>query len=213
MNNEENSTLVGLMKVLEWSVSLAYLNLLWIIFTLAGGVIFGIGPATITVFSLVRKKFRIGNIVKPAAFFYHSFKENFRLGNQLFAVIGGSGAFLYIDFQLIQILPDYSFVSYVVIPAFIILVVLWLIVSVFVFGMITHYDLKFWDYFIQAFWLVLISPISCFIIVNTILINLFFINIVPAAFLFYFITPSVFVSEWLFLKKVNTLQNRKTKSD
>lgn len=211
METEGRNMLNGLMYILEWAVTLAYLNLLWIVFTIAGGILLGIGPSTIAVFSLIRKKIRVGSIVKPVAAFYQLFKENFKLGNKYFAVTGATGIFLYIDFQIIQLLPNTVLITYAVIPAFIILLILWVIVSLFTLGMITHYTLDFWDNIKQAFWIAMISPASSFVMLIAVLLNGFIINILPAAFLFYLITPSVFIVESIFLRKIKTIENKKTK--
>jgi len=40
----------GINGILEWIYRLAYINLLWILFTCLGGVIFGITPAVDSVY-------------------------------------------------------------------------------------------------------------------------------------------------------------------
>ncbi|PTL40006.1 YesL family protein [Alkalicoccus saliphilus] len=39
----------------DWLVKLAYLNFLWVLFTLAGGIVFGFAPSTAALFTLLRK--------------------------------------------------------------------------------------------------------------------------------------------------------------
>ena len=50
-----NPTSGFIYNVLEWITRFAYLNLLWILFSLAGGVIFGFFPATIAMFAIARE--------------------------------------------------------------------------------------------------------------------------------------------------------------
>ncbi|MBJ4025770.1 DUF624 domain-containing protein [Salmonella enterica subsp. enterica serovar Derby] len=45
----------GFYRFCEWLMRLAYLNLLWIGFTLAGAVIFGLAPATAAMFAVTRQ--------------------------------------------------------------------------------------------------------------------------------------------------------------
>ena len=45
----------GFYRFCEWVMRLAYLNLLWIGFTLAGAVIFGLAPATAAMFAVTRQ--------------------------------------------------------------------------------------------------------------------------------------------------------------
>ncbi len=45
----------ALNKAFEWITKIAYLNLLWLGFTLLGLIIFGIFPATAATFTVARK--------------------------------------------------------------------------------------------------------------------------------------------------------------
>ncbi|BDG36084.1 DUF624 domain-containing protein [Saccharococcus caldoxylosilyticus] len=44
-----------LYRVCEWITRLACINILWMLFTLAGLIVFGIAPATVALFTIVRK--------------------------------------------------------------------------------------------------------------------------------------------------------------
>ncbi|KPC99769.1 hypothetical protein LR69_02005 [Geobacillus sp. BCO2] len=44
-----------LYRACEWITRLAYINLLWLVFTVFGLVILGIAPATVALFTIVRK--------------------------------------------------------------------------------------------------------------------------------------------------------------
>ncbi|WP_307323594.1 YesL family protein [Evansella vedderi] len=62
---------------------LAYLNILWVVFSLVGGVLFGIYPSTIALFSLM-KTWREGNSDKVCFQEYKRiFKSQFISGNRL----------------------------------------------------------------------------------------------------------------------------------
>ncbi|MFA9556724.1 DUF624 domain-containing protein [Evansella sp. AB-rgal1] len=54
----DNKGLIGnLYRVSEWLIRLAYINILWMLFTIVGLIILGIAPATATVFTIIRKWF------------------------------------------------------------------------------------------------------------------------------------------------------------
>ncbi|MEC0304686.1 DUF624 domain-containing protein, partial [Terribacillus saccharophilus] len=44
----------SLYQLFEWITRFAYLNVLWILFTIAGGFIFGFFPSTIAMFTIIR---------------------------------------------------------------------------------------------------------------------------------------------------------------
>jgi uncharacterized membrane protein YesL len=45
----------GVYRFCEWVTRLAYLNLLWIMFSLAGLVVFGVMPSTIAMYTVTRR--------------------------------------------------------------------------------------------------------------------------------------------------------------
>jgi len=47
--------LAGLDRALQWGVRLVWLNLWWTLFTLAGGVVLGFGPATVAAYGVARR--------------------------------------------------------------------------------------------------------------------------------------------------------------
>ena len=47
--------LAGLDRALQWGVRLVWLNLWWLLFTLAGGVVLGFGPATVAAYGIARR--------------------------------------------------------------------------------------------------------------------------------------------------------------
>lgn len=64
---------------LAWT---AYLNLLWIAFTLLGGVVFGLGPATVAAYTLARRRDR-GELFPTATEFWRIFRQEFIRGSAL----------------------------------------------------------------------------------------------------------------------------------
>src|SRR5699024_11418896 len=65
------STLVDKIDLISrWVVKLAYLNILWFLFCIAGGVILGWAPATVGVFTILKKWDEEGNIPIFYTFFY-----------------------------------------------------------------------------------------------------------------------------------------------
>lgn len=65
----------GFYRFCEWVMRLAYLNLLWIGFSLAGAVVFGLAPATAAMFAVTRQ-WVMGNTDIPVfQTFFQTFKK------------------------------------------------------------------------------------------------------------------------------------------
>jgi uncharacterized membrane protein YesL len=61
---------------------MARLNLLWIVFTLAGGVVFGLGPATTAAYALARRHAR-GETIHAWTEFWNAYRREFARGSLL----------------------------------------------------------------------------------------------------------------------------------
>lgn len=69
--NRMNDVMIGVLKI-------AYLNLLWLLFTLLGLVLFGIGPATYAMMKYYDRWLRLKESPPVAKSFWHYYKERFR---------------------------------------------------------------------------------------------------------------------------------------
>ncbi|MFS0820145.1 YesL family protein [Bacillus sp. 1P02SD] len=85
----------------EWVARLAYLNLLWILFTLCGFVIFGFFPATIAMLATLRQ-FLIKNHPPVFKTFWHYYKKEFLGSNKLGLIIVGIGFILFMNINFLQ---------------------------------------------------------------------------------------------------------------
>jgi uncharacterized membrane protein YesL len=150
----------SLNKLLEWISRLAFLNLLWISFSLLGLIIFGFFPATVAMFAVARK-WMLGNeemsIFKT---FWTAYKREFLKSNLLGVIIVAIGLILYIDFQFVQHAAN-SFASFLYVPFFIITLIfismLFYIIPIFV-----HYDMKLSQVMKNSFFVMIMNPLSTF---------------------------------------------------
>jgi len=70
----------------DWVVKLFYINLLWILFTLAGLIIAGVFPATAAMYTVI-KGYQVGENVSALKMFKKVYKEEFSRANQLGIVL------------------------------------------------------------------------------------------------------------------------------
>jgi uncharacterized membrane protein YesL len=150
----------SLNKLLEWISRLAFLNLLWISFSLLGLIFFGFFPATVAMFAVVRKWMLGDDEMSIFKTFWTTYKREFLKSNLLGVIILAIGLILYIDFQFVLNATN-SFVSILYVPFFIITFIfvsmLFYIIPIFV-----HYDMKLSQVIKNSFFVMIMNPLSTF---------------------------------------------------
>lgn len=97
----------GLNRFAEWFSRLAAINLLWILFTVAGLVLLGFIPATVSMFAVTRWWLR-GEITPDETvfnLFWKTYKQEFLRSNAVASVLLVIGYILYIDLFVFEF-PD-----------------------------------------------------------------------------------------------------------
>src|SRR5699024_9005025 len=96
---EMNRRFRGLYKLCEWIMRLAYVNILWIVFTAAGLIIFGFFPATGSMFTVIRKWIRKEYDIPVFRLFWSTYRSEFVRLNGIGFIFFVIGIVLYIDFR------------------------------------------------------------------------------------------------------------------
>ena len=209
MQEEQSSSSNLIMSFFEWLMTLAYLNVLWFFFTLKGFIIFGIGPATVTLFGLIRKKLKQGDL----AYIYKQFKTEIEkhqsFGRKYSWLTIGIGLFLYIDMMVIRALPVSSVIQIIVIPGLLVLSALVLLVATFTIGIRLEYKDTLLISIKKAFWTTLISPVSVLVIIHAFLVQWLVLSYIPAVFPFFSISLFAFFSQWIMSKAFRRMKNKK----
>lgn len=109
----------------EWVMNLFLLHIYWIVGTLLGGVVFGIVPSSIAMFSTIRKLFTHSNTVNIFDYFKKEYKINFK---NSFAI-----GFLY----LVIALFIYSYIRFISATTASLLAYTHIFIYVFLFLLIT----------------------------------------------------------------------------
>lgn len=152
----------GFYKLCDWIMKLAFVNLLWIIFSILGLLILGFFPATVAMFVIVRKLL-MGNMDIPIfKTFWESYKAEFVKSNVLGLIVSILGYFLYVDINLLKHSSEIINLFYY--PA--ILICLGFLLTIcYVFPTFVHFDLKIYQVLKVAFIIMLMNPISTIIMI------------------------------------------------
>ncbi len=137
-------TMGKLFSVCEWIMKLAYVNLLWFFFTIAGLIVFGIMPATVSLFTIVRKWQMKETELPIWETFLSAYKKEFRKSNLLGLMLLLIGGFLILDFIFLKQIA--GFIKLVLFAPLLIISGLYLITLLYIFPVYVHYDLKITDY-------------------------------------------------------------------
>ncbi|WP_142303574.1 YesL family protein [Evansella halocellulosilytica] len=129
----------------DWVMKLAYMNFLWAIFTLAGGIVFGFFPATVAMFSLLRLMLQKKSHPPIFQHFLSTFKKEFLRANVINVIFITVGAIITVNFFLIQQLQGLLLTISLIGAA--IGLFIFVTIILFIFPVYVHYDLKFTDYF------------------------------------------------------------------
>ncbi|MFD2215745.1 YesL family protein [Metabacillus endolithicus] len=145
---ESSSWMGGLLRVCDWISKLAYLNLLWLGFTVVGFGVLGFAPATVAMFTILRKWIMGESSIAIFPLFLSVYKSEFKKANILWSCLLVSVLFMYVDLVLInsmQGILHYMFLSF-----FVIAFILMLIITVYIFPVYVHFEGSILHYFKSA---------------------------------------------------------------
>ncbi|EFV79738.1 MULTISPECIES: YesL family protein [Cytobacillus] len=138
------STLGKLFTICEWIMKLAYVNLLWLLFTMAGLIVFGFMPATVSLFTIVRKWQMKETEVPVWDTFLSIYKKEFTKSNLLGFILVICAGFILLDLHFVNglegVLQLMFFVLLLIISA------LYFITLMYLFPVYVHYDLRVSEY-------------------------------------------------------------------
>ncbi|MEH7178606.1 YesL family protein [Neobacillus vireti] len=135
----------------DWIWKLALANILWILFTLTGFIVFGVMPSTVALFTVVRKWIMKETEIPIFRIFFQTYKKEFLRANFLGLIMGAIGFFLLFDYRLIMTLG--GTVQYILLVPLLIIIGLYIITLLYLFPVYVHFDLKLIQYFKNAFYI------------------------------------------------------------
>ncbi|WP_284140522.1 MULTISPECIES: DUF624 domain-containing protein [unclassified Virgibacillus] len=193
-----------LYRMMEWISRFAYLNLLWILFSLLGLVVFGLFPATIAVFAIMRDWLR-GSTDSPVfQSFWKYVKADFVKSNLMGLFVVAIVLLIRIDLYFIQMNIDEN-VTWMNIPLFA-FIVLFLLFLFYLFPSFVHFDLNIFKLIKNAFLIMLISPIHSFLIILSIGSIFFLFKLIPALAFIFGSSIYAFITTWLCLDAFRRIQ-------
>ena len=166
----------------EWITKFAYINLLWIGFSLAGLIILGFFPATIAMFTIIRKWLKGETEIPIFRTFWTTWKSEFfrsnGLGLLVAAVVG------LIVFNLVFVELGNGLISVIQIPIYLFMFAA-IMTILYLFPVYVHFELKWFQIVKISFLMMLISPIENIVMIAGIVAVLFVVKFIPALGFFF----------------------------
>lgn len=192
-----------LYNIFEWITKFAYINLLWIFFTFLGGFFLGFFPATISLFTIIRKWLRGETEIPVYQSFKSYYKKEFWKSNRLGIFISFLAALAAIDIYFLQSHINDPII-WIQIPLFAFMVLL-LLFLFYIFPTFVHFDLKVVQLIRQAFLIMLIHPIHNFLMIICLASLYFVMSIIPALIVIFGVSSYAFITMWISLKTFNRI--------
>jgi uncharacterized membrane protein YesL len=195
-------------SIFEWITRFAYINILWVLFTLVGGILFGFFPSTVAMFAIVRDWLR-GNTEEPVfSAFLTYFKKEFWKSNRLGIVIVATSFLIGLDFWYIQADFREPF-TWTHIPLFAFML-LFLFFSFYLLPAFVHFDLSVRQLIKQAFLIMLIHPLHTLLILLCLGSLFLIMSRVPALAFIFGGSAYAFITTWISLHAFKRIQGKQS---
>ena len=196
----------NLYRFAEWVQRLVYVNLLWILFSLVGLVIFGFTPATVAMFSIIKKWIRGQENVAIFKNFWNVYKANFIKANILGITLGIIGFILYFDIQFFK--AQEGILNFFLYYAVLVASFLYLIVLLYVFPIFVNYDLKLYHVIKNSLLISILSPLQTLMMIGGMVGLYFAFMLLPSLLPFLSGSTLAFVIMWVSLKSFAKVEQK-----
>jgi uncharacterized membrane protein YesL len=163
----------GIFRFSEWAMKLAYLNFLWILFTILGLGVFGFMPATVATFTIARKWLKQEEDVQIGKTLFSTYKKEFIKSNGIGFILAIIGMILYVNYQYINVIENP--IIHIVIVSFIFMMsIFYMILVLYIVPVYVHFELKLSQYFKYALMIGIMNiPLTILMILSIYLLYLF----------------------------------------
>ncbi|MED3625408.1 YesL family protein [Neobacillus thermocopriae] len=162
----------------EWISRFAFLNIIWIGFTILGLILFGISPSTVAMFTVIRKWLMGQSDIPIFQTFWGTYKKEFLRSNGLGVVLALLAGIIYLDLYFIKVNASIQIPLYLIIFAIVMTVL-------YIFPVYVHYNVTFIQLFKNSFFIMLVNPISNILMLIGFVTSFFVIKYIPGLFFFF----------------------------
>ncbi|WP_099159509.1 YesL family protein [Virgibacillus ndiopensis] len=152
----ETGFMGSIYKFSDWVTKFLYVNVLWITFSLLGLLLVGFFPATVAMFSVVRKWVLLETDIPVFKTFWTAYKKEFVNSNVLGYILSIIGYILYLDLIISKDATNpFLQITYYLL---LIVIVIYLLTVLYIFPIFVHFETKLLQVFKNAFLIMITHP-------------------------------------------------------
>ncbi|MEH7388074.1 DUF624 domain-containing protein [Bacillus sp. JJ1521] len=165
-----------------WMLKVAYLNILWIGFTILGLGVLGLFPSTGAMFTIAQKWLRKEPVDKIFLTFWKTYKKEFITLNKfgLFFIL--IGYILVYDFMFVQKNLDKLQLLF---PILLFLAISYIVTLLYFIPVYTQFEMKFFQYIKQSFLIAASSLLETILILTACMLIGILVNFIPGTIPFF----------------------------
>lgn len=148
----------SILRVSDWILKLAYLNVLFIVFSFLGCLIAGVFPATAAMLTVIRKWLMGDTEIPVFSTFWTSYKKDFFKSNFLGYILTFIGSTIFMYYLLLNQTVS-ELVVWLRYPLFMITII-YIVFLLYVFPVFVHYEMKVPQVLKTTFLIMSVSPLS-----------------------------------------------------
>lgn len=194
-----------LYRISEVISRMAYVNILWILFTILGLGLFGFMPATVALFAVIRKWIMGEKEIPIFSTFWNNYRKEFIKSNLLGAILLIIGYILYIDLTFV---PTGGFFTALRI-GLLVITLFFVIILLYIFPLYAHFEWKIRLYLKNSLLLGLSHPHYTLMMIVGIVALYYICLKFPGIIPFFSISILAYILMWpayLVIKKIEDLQ-------
>ncbi|MDQ0338622.1 putative membrane protein YesL [Caldalkalibacillus uzonensis] len=195
-----------LFRICEWIMRLAYAQLLWLIFTLAGLGVLGFFPATAALFSVTRKWIMKQTEIPIFKHFWQIYKNDFFTANAVGYIMGIIGFALYFYLFLFQSME--GSLSIILTVLTIMLGIIYLMTLLFIMPVFVHYDLKVLQFVKYAFIIAVSSPLHAVLMAAAVAAVYYLLTVFHGLIPFFSMSVLSYLLMWIAMLSFDRLRNK-----
>lgn len=167
----------------EWITKFAYINILWIGFSLAGLIVLGFFPATIAMFTIIRKWLKGESDIPIFRTFWTTWKSEFFRSNGFGLLVDAVVGLIVFNLVFVERSGN-GFISAIQIPIYLFMFAS-IMTILYLFPVYVHFELKWFQMVKNSFLMMLISPIENIVMIAGVVAVLFVVKLIPALGFFF----------------------------
>lgn len=196
-------------EICEWIWRLAYINILWMLASLAGLVVFGLLPATVAMFAVLRKWVMKELDIPVFQTFIDTYRKEFIKANALGWIILAVGYIIHFNYLFLATVNGTIHILLLVGQLYTLFI--YLVTVFFIFPVYVHYDLKLFQYFKLAAIIGIVNPLTIIALVLSFVLLYHIFYIIPGLIPLYSVSAAGLVIMWLASIAFSNLEKKQKK--